>query len=171
MSVIGKKILSVFNTSAKDKTQRGVLKSFEESTSIGILYTWENSKKESLITAFTDEIKKNREVEGLCYNPDKTGIIETIRPIVNINELSIFGKINSDNSNNFIKKQFDYLFHLDFELNEITKALLINSKAKCRIGLHSSEVDNPYELMISISESAGLENLIEQMLKYVKALK
>jgi len=171
MSIIGKKILSVFNTASKNSFKRGVVKPFNESHSIGILYSWGGAKKEELITAFIEKINAQRIVAALCYNPDKNAVIQTTRPIVNITDLTVLGKINSASSNEFLSKKFDFLFHLDFELDEITKALLIKSLASCRIGIHTDKSENPYELMISINESAGLENLTEQMLKYVNALK
>lgn len=171
MSVIGKKILSVLNTSAKEKNERGALKSFAEASSIGIIYTYEGIKKEAIISAFIEKIKQERNVESLCFNPDKTIILDTERPVFNIYELSMLGKINSPDTVSFLGEKFEYLFHLDFELSDITEVLLIKSKARCRIGLHSNSFGNPYELMIGINKSAGLDNLIEQMLKYVNALK
>jgi Family of unknown function (DUF6913) len=171
MSVIGTKILSALNSASKEKIRRGALKPFEAASSIGIIYTWEDVKKEALISDFIEKINQERNVDSLCFNPDKNNILDTTRPVFSINELSILGKINSPDALNFLDKKFDYLFHLDLKLSEITEVLLIKSKARCRIGLHSDRLGSPYELMIGINESAGLDNLIEQMLKYVNAIK
>jgi len=171
MSVIGKKILSALNSVNKEKNERGALKPFEEAKSVGIIYTWGGSKKEALVSGFIEQIKHDRNIECLCFNPNKNTTIDTIRPVLSDTDVSIMGKINSPETVNFLNSKFEYLFHLDFDLSEMTEVLLIKSKARCRIGLHSDNSSSPYELMIGINENAGLDNLIEQMLKYVNVIK
>ena len=171
MSVIGKKILLLLNNSGKEKNERGALKPFNKASSIGIIYTYQGQKKETLISEFIEKISDNKKVDCLCFNPEKNTTLDTENSVFSIDELTVFGKIQSTETLEFLDKKFEYLFHLDFELNEITEVLLIKSKALCRIGLHSDRLNNPFELMIGINKSAGLNNLIEQMLKYVKALK
>ncbi len=163
--------MSIINNSSKDKTNRGDLTPFEEARHIGILYTWEGVQKEQAVQNLIEKIQEEREITTLCYNPDKKTIPETNHLVFGVHELSILGKIKSEVADQFLKSRFDYLFHLDFEPSEITGSLLINSKAKCRIGLHVDESEGLYELMIGINKSAGLDNLIEQMLLYVNALK
>ncbi len=171
MSTIGKKILSILNSTSKSATNRGALKPFEEATSIGILYTWEGAKKEELVYNLIDKLGTDKSVRGLCYNPNKNEEVETKTPLMSVGDLSLLGKINSSAADSFLSESFDYLFHLDFEVNEITAALLLKSQAQCRVGLHSDKAESLFELMIGINKSAGLEHLIEQMLKYVNALK
>ena len=171
MSVIGKKILSVLNNSHKRKPANEPLIPFNESSQIGILYTWEGSKKEQQVTNFTEILKDQKTIDILCFSDEKKESVETNRPVISVEDLSLLGKINSSVAESFTKKQFDFLFHLDFRINEITSALLIKSQAKCRVGIHSEDGKSLYELMIGIEQSAGIEHLTEQMLKYVKALK
>lgn len=171
MSVIGKKILLLLNSSGKERIKRGALKPFNEASSIGIIYTYEGVKKEALISGFIDKINVNKKVDRLCFNPEQNITLETKNSVFSIDDLTVFGKISSSETVEFLNKEFEYLFHLDVELNEITDVLLTKSKAQCRIGLHSDKLSIPFELMIGINKSAGLDNLIEQMLKYVNALK
>lgn len=171
MSAIGKKILLLLNSSGKEKIRRVAPRPFKEANSIGIIYTYDGTKKEGIISDFVNKIADNKKVDCLCFNPEQKAKLDTENAIFSIDDLNILGKINSTETAEFLDKKFEYLFHLDFELNEITNVLLTKSKAQCRVGLHSDSLHKPYELMIGINKNAGLNNLIEQMLKYVNALK
>jgi hypothetical protein len=172
MSILGKKFLSVSNRSHSAKNKVEVqFKPFAQSQSIGILYTWEDAQKEKFIQEFGQTLGNGKEVSFLCYNPDKKVIVNTENPVFTLAELSMFGKITSDHVNTFQEKPLDFLFHLDFELNEMVKAVMIGSKAHWKVGSHSEKDEGIYDLMIKMNLSAGLKNLAEQMLLYVKALK
>ena len=170
MSLIGRKILSLSNQK-ESKRRTGNSLSFTEAQSIGVLFTWEDRKKEATITEFVNEIGKNKRVQCLCFNPNKKEAIETTYPVFDLGQLSLLGKIESPETNEFIKTPFDYLFHFDFELSDITQSLLSRCNAQYRVGFHTDEGENFYELMIGINKSAGLHNFAGQMLKYVNALK
>ena len=171
MTSIGKKILTLRTGNSQNKIQRGALIPFKEAESVGILYTWEGQQKEGLISQFVTVVGDHLAIDCLCFNADKKITVDSVRPILNIGDLTMFGKINSIETDSFIQKPFDYLFHLDFNINEITEAILKQSHAKCRIGPHTDQSESLYELMIGINQSSGFENLTEQMLKYVNALK
>ena len=171
MSEIGKRILSFINSGSKKTTGKRNIVPFDEARSIGVLYSWEGTKKEEAIEKFKAELSEAKSISCVCYSPDKKVVPETKNPILSVVDLSVLGKINSTVAESFVKKPFDFLFHFDFETSEITESLLINSTAKCRVGLHSDKNEKLYELMIGINKNAGIDNLIEQMLKYVKALK
>jgi hypothetical protein len=47
---------------------------------------------------------------------------------------------------------------------------LLRSKAKCRIGMYLEEKPDCFELMIKPKPEDTLESLIDQLLKYLKAL-
>lgn len=171
MSLLGKKILSAFHQSGDARRdKRGTLKTFDNAKKVGVLFTWESKKKEEVVDEFVKTIEEGREVDVLCYNSSKDPISANY-PTVGMSDLSVLGKINSKNANNFISKPFDYLFHLDFEPSVITRALLIKSKSLCRVGVHQADDEHLYELMIGINKSAGLTNLSDQMLKYVNVLR
>lgn len=172
MSILGKKFLSVSNRSHSAKNNGEVqFKPFAQSASIGILYTWEDAQKEKFVQEFGQSLGAEKEVSFLCYNPNRKVIVNTENPVFTMAELSIFGKITSEHVNTFKEKSLDFLFHLDFELNDMAKAVIIGSKANWKVGSHSENGEGIYDLMIKMNLSAGLKNLAEQMLLYVKALK
>ncbi|MFT6827980.1 MAG: hypothetical protein ACI9Z3_000881 [Roseivirga sp.] len=172
MSILGKKFLSVSNRTHSAK-KKGELqfKPFAQSESIGILYTWEDTQKEKFVQEFGQSLGEGKEIRFLCYNPDRKVNVNTENPVFTLAELSMFGKITSEHVTTFQERPLDFLFHLDFELNEMTKAVVIGSKAHWKVGSHSENGEVIYDLMIKMNLSAGLKNLAEQMLLYVKALK
>ena len=170
MSILGKKLLSLQNRSDRQSETVREQVTFAAARNIGILYTWESGNKESVISEFTSQIGQDRQIKFLCFNPDRKQVIETEHPVFSEADLTLLGKINSEEALHFLQEPFDYLFHLDFELNELMKSLLLRSKAKCRVGFHTESGENCYELMIGINKSAGLHNFTAQILKYVNAL-
>ncbi|OEK01671.1 hypothetical protein BFP97_09155 [Roseivirga sp. 4D4] len=170
MSVIGKKILSFLNNPKKRKKGEKKLVPFEKAQHVGILYTWSNGKKEEVLISLMDKMGTEKKVEVLCFNPTKDPI-NTPYPTFDKSILTNFGKLNSEDVQQFMKAPFDYLFHLDFESNELLKNILIQTNAKCRIGVHSEEHTGYYELMIGINKSSGISNFADQMIKYVRAIR
>ncbi len=170
MSVIGKKILSVFNRPSKRQKSGANLVPLEQATHIGILYTWADTQKEEVLESFVNEIGEGKQVDVLCFNSSKTAV-STKNPVFDESILTSFGKLNSEEVQKFIKTSYDYLFHFDFESDEIIKSILVQTKAKCRIGMHNADSTNYYELMIGLNKSAGISNFAQQMLKYVRAIR
>lgn len=170
MSVFRKKILGLFNNPNRRKKSTESILPFEKATSVGILYTWTDSKKEEVLEGFIEQIGASKKVDVLCFNPLNTPA-DTRHSTFDNSALTNFGKLNSTEVQDFIKSSFDYLFHFDFESDEIIKSILVQTNAKCRIGIHDSDNTDYYELMIGINKSAGISNFAEQMIKYVKAIR
>lgn len=171
MSLLGRKILSLGNPSDKRAKSGAIHKTFEEADSVGILFSWEDKQKEQTIQDFIREIGDKKRVRCLCFNPDKKLVPDTTFPTFNTGQLTMLGKIDSPETNQFLHEPFDYLFHLDFELSEIMKSFLSRSRAHYRVGFHSEEGEKFYDLMIGINKNAGLPNFASQILKYVNALR
>jgi hypothetical protein len=171
MSLIGKKILSLNNPGRKRLKTAGTHKTFSEAKSVGLLFSWEDKQKEETIQEFLKGIDKNKQVQCLCFNPDKKVVPDTEFLLFDTSKLTMLGKIDSPETNQFLQEPFDYLFHFDFELNDIMKSFLSRSQAHYRVGFHTEEGENYYDLMIGINKNAGLHNFASQILKYVNALK
>lgn len=171
MSILAKKLLRLLNRPGKrnQKTIPPIIP-FDKAKNLGIIYTWDGQKKEEEIESFLQLIGENKMVDMLCYNPTKE-VIDTKYPTVSINDLSALGKLNSQVAQEFTDRQFDFLFHFDFELNDIIRSILVQTNARCRVGHHSADDSTYYELMIGINKSVGMANFAEQMVKYIKAIK
>lgn len=170
MSVLGKKILKLFNSPKRRKKSNASLVPFEQSSSIGIIYTWVDQKKEEALEALVQQIGPNKKIEILCFNPSESAI-STENASFDMTALTNFGKLNSEAVHNFIQEPFDYLFHFDLESEELVKSILVQTKARCRIGIHDEFNTDYYELMIGINKSAGISNFAKQMIKYVSSIR
>lgn len=169
MSLIGKKLLSLSNNPLKRQKSQAI-PSYEQAERIGILYTFEGEKKEEATDNIIHLISNEKKVDVLCYL-DKKDLSNAKHPSFRIDQLNRWGKINSSEAQGFLSNSYDFLIHLDFELNEIMKNMLIHTKAKCRVGFHSETGSNFYELMIGMNKSAGTSNFAEQIIKYIKAIR
>lgn len=164
MALFGKK-------PSTNKSRSSVFIPFSEATKVGLLYSWEDQQKEKIIDDFISSLGTNKSVDALCFNPDKKIQPLTERPVYSKADFNIFGKTQSAAVIEFTEKDYDYLFHFDFELIPLTQSVLSNSKANWKIGNHSEKGEGIYDLMIKMNKSAGLKNLSDQMLIYVNALK
>lgn len=165
--------MSLFHKSSSktNGTSQGGFKLFSESTKIGLLYSWEDSQKEKSIRDFASSIGSGKSIVFLCFNPIKKIQPATENPTFSRADFNFFGKMQSQTALSFMEEPFDYLFHLDFDINPLIKPLLAKSKANWKVGCHSDDGEGIYDLMIKINKSAGLKNLSDQMLIYVNALK
>lgn len=169
MSLIGKKILS-FTSKSSRKQKKAEIPSYENAQQIGILYTYEGDKKEDAVKQIKTLLGTEKQTRILCFVNSKEDI-EIKNPSFRIDQLNTWGKIESEEVNSFQEAEFDYLIHFDFESNEIIDSLLVNSKAKCRVGFHTEDAAKHYELMIGMNKSAGPSKFAEQIIKYLKAIK
>ncbi|WP_286745275.1 hypothetical protein [Roseivirga sp. UBA1976] len=169
MSILGRKILGLVNKPRK-REYKEPIPPYEKATNIGVLYTYEGEKKEESINQLVEELGKHKHIQVLCFVNQKE-VPSLNRATLKIDQISSWGKLNSPETESFLDTSFDYLLHLDFELNEIAQTLLNRTKAKCRVGFHSETATNYYELMIGINKSAGTANFAEQMVKYIKAIR
>ena len=169
MSLIGKKLLNLFGKTSK-RDSSVAIPSYEQAKRIAVLYTFEDEKKEEAVDALKELIDVTKKVDILCFI-DKKEIPYGKHPSFRIEQLSNWGKINSEEVEKFLETPYDYLIHLDFEMNEIIKNLLTNTKAKCRVGFHADSASSYYELMIGMNKSAGTTNFAQQIVKYIKAIR
>lgn len=171
MSFLGKKILNLRTRTGKNNRPTVESLNFENSKSIGLFYTWNEKNTMDTVEEFSKKLtEEGKEVEVLCFNPSKEEI-DSIHQHFGIEQLSSLGKIKSETANQFMNKQFDYLMVLDFQFSEISSHIISNSSAIYRVGIHTEETLNLFDLMVNVKESAGIENLIEQILKYIRVIR
>ena len=171
MSFLGKKILNL--RSRPKKTKRANLEqlSFETSTSFGLFYTWENRAKMESIEALSEALQaEGKTVSCLCFNPLKEDIAP-IHPTFGIESLSSFGKFKSEIVEQFMHQSFDYLLLLDFNLSEISTYLCAHAQALCKVGIHQEQTEDYFDLMVQVNANAGIDQFIEQVVKYIKIIK
>lgn len=153
----------------KNKSSRLSLP-YNQSDSIGIIFTIEDLKKHEMIKAFVRKLEGDgKKVEVMSFLPRDKQNYEFLFDFFTDKEISFWGHNTSDKAVRFSEASFDYLFYLDTEPNPLILNLLARSKARCRVGKYWEEGKPFFELMI---ESTGdTKILIDGMFKYTSQLR
>ena len=137
--------------------------------SVGILYTAEDQSKLDAILAFATSLRsEGKQVAMLEFQPSKKDIICSDAPSINPKQIGFWGTVDSEDARSFMKQPFDYLFLVDLEPVPVTRYLLAGTPARCRVGKHSSGVQDYLDLMIEMNGSWS--QLLETMLQFVRKL-
>ena len=143
---------------------------YSQARSIGIIFSVEDKQKHSDVKDFIHQLEHDgKKVQVLEYLPLKKENYEFRFDFFTVNDLSFWGKINSETAEKFTETPFDYLFYLDRELNPLVLHVLACSKARCRVGRFTENENAFFELMIE--QNGTVKGLIETMYKYTKQLK
>ncbi len=153
----------------KNKSIRASLP-YKKATHIGILFSVEDKQKHADIKDFIHQLEQDgKQVQVLEYLPLKKENYEFMFDFFTINELSFWGKINSEPVEKFCEAPFDYLYYIDREPNPMALYLLATSKARCRVGRFTESESRFFELMIE--QNGTNKGLIETMYRYTKQLR
>jgi hypothetical protein len=153
----------------KNKAPRASI-AYKHAQSIGIIFSVEDRQKHDLIKDMVRHFEQDgKKVQVLEFLPKKKENYEFLFDFFTIEDLTFWGKINSDQAHKFSNTSFDYLFYIDSASNPLILNLLAQSKAHCRVGKFNELESSYFELMIE--EKNGTRSLIDNMYKYTKQLK
>lgn len=157
------------NALKKNKTQRASTP-YKQAKRIGIVFSVEDKQKhldiKDLISQFEQDGKT---VQVLEYLPPKKDNFEFKFDFFTLNDLSFWGKLESQLTNTFVETPFDYLFYVDKEPNPLILDLLARSKAHCRIGRYNENNREYFEFMIE--QNGTSKGLMETMYNYTRQLR
>lgn len=157
------------NQLKKNKSLRSSIP-YKQALTVGVLFTVEDKKKHDDIKEFIHKLEQDgKKVQVLEYLPIKKDNYEFLFDFFTINDISFWGKIESEKTLKFADTAFDYLFCLDTERNPMVLYLLARSKAKCRVGRFQDQEKSFFELMID--STGGTKNLIDSIYKYTAKVK
>lgn len=157
------------NQLKKNKSLRSSIP-YKQALTVGVLFTVEDKKKHDDIKEFIHKLEQDgKKVQVLEYLPIKKDNYEFLFDFFTINDISFWGKIESEKTLKFSDTPFDYLFCLDTERNPMVLYLLARSKAKCRVGRFQDQEKSFFELMID--STGGTKNLIDSIYKYTAKVK
>lgn len=144
--------------------------SADKTASYGILFTTEDDSKTASVRSFSEAISKDGITVAILeftpkYNPKKepSGF-----PFFSGKDISLFGKIQNEHADHFIRQQFDYLFLADLNSHPAILQVLSCSHAKCRVGTKSPDRIPFLDLIISMPGS--LDQMLSEMFKYTQKL-
>ena len=157
------------NQLKKNKTTR-TSTPYKQAATIGILFSVEDKRKHDDIKEMIHKLEHDgKKVQVLEYLPNKKDNYEFMFDFFTLDDISFWGKIESEKTLKFSDTAFDYLYCIDMEPNPMLLYLLSRSKSKCRIGRFHDEEKPYFEMMIDCNGST--KNLIDQMFKYTTQLK
>ncbi|MCS6973667.1 MAG: hypothetical protein NZM13_04220 [Cyclobacteriaceae bacterium] len=157
------------NQLRKNKTQRSSIP-FKKAERIGLLFTIEDRNKHDHIKQFIHKLEQEgKKVQAFAFLPPKKENYEFLFDFFTPQEVSFCGSIKSDHALRFADTAFDYLFCLDKNPNDYICYLLARSKARCRAGIYSEQLQPYFELMVNGVKSTSA--LIEHIHQYTQKLK
>jgi hypothetical protein len=172
-----KKIQSFFLNlkNKKAAAQKSVLRKnipYAQARQVGILFMNEREEDYAAINKFVEKLaREGKKVTALTYFERlQSNRYDFIFDHFTKEQISATGVIQSDKVERFIETDFDYLFCINKYSFLPFDYILLRSKAKCRIGMYLEEKPDCFELMIKPKPEDTLESLIDQLLKYLKAL-
>lgn len=149
--------------------------SYAEATSILLFFTSEGNQKIALVKGLQNKMEKEGKTVSCIYlllrEEDKPDVhmdqgMERLTP----QDFTIFGEIQKQEVKQLLKKDFDFMIHVDLEFNIYTDLVMSKAGAKCRIGKHIQGHDAHYDMMVGIPDAKKVNFLLDQLYHYTKAL-
>lgn len=146
---------------------------------IGFLYTVEPGqpqKTEAILRAIEQLKTGGKRVQVLGYLPNS----QQINPnnffyFFTREDINLLGKSKKNELNDFLKTQFEHLYHIDIVSEPILDYIVASSNAKCKIGNFIAGRDYLFEItfkgLVEADKNINFDSLIDKMLSYTKMLK
>lgn len=156
------------NQKARVKNPQRAHGTYQEATSIGILYNaeeYESAIIDELVTLFRND-KKTVGKLGFIDKPKDPEQVENF--VFTKKDISGTGTIKKDSISFFTNQSFDFLLSLDTSGNINYKYILATSKANCKVGL---ETESYQELLLmSVRPEMQKQASAKSLVKYLKMI-
>ena len=148
---------------------------FDDSKSFLLFFTSEGNQKVALVKSFQNKLEREGKDVTCLY----VVIEDADKPDVHLDEgmmrltthdYSLFGKITKPEVLEILRREYDFVIHLDMSCNIYTDIVMAMSKSRCRVGRHIEGHEQQYEMMIHVEEDKKITHLIDQIYQYTKAL-
>jgi hypothetical protein len=153
-----------------EKPQRKTL-NFVDTKDIGILAYLSEDKDYQVLDNLIKKLQaEGKNVKILVYHAQPADIVNSLKySFFTPDDLTVTGKIKSEEATDFINTKFDYLYCLNNISSEVTDYIMLRSKALCRIGKYFPEKKYCFELMIHTT-GESLEELSQQLLHFTSII-
>lgn len=144
---------------------------YAQAKNIGILFM-NTDEDYQVINHFVRKlIKEGKQVKALTYfeQMQSTGYDFNFDYFTR-EQVSPTGNITSEKVNRFIETRFDYLFCIHTQSFLPFDYILLQSKARYRIGMYVEEKPECFEFMIKPQPEDTLSQILDQLLHYTQAL-
>lgn len=146
---------------------------YSHAKEVGILFNMREDSNHQVLNDFVAALQKDqKKVTALAYfERESSNPYNFAFDFFRKKDITALGIIKSEAVERFKQKAFDYLFCINIINFPPFDYILLNSQAKCRIGMFHEGQEGEFELMISLKDTEGEEMLMRQMMHYVKNLK
>ena len=165
------KLRNRFQKSSTDVVRQAI--NYSDAREVGVLFNMREGSNHQVLNDFVAALQKDqKKVTTLAYfEREGSNPYNFAFDFFRKKDISTLGIIKSDAVERFKQKGFDYLFCINIINFPPFDYILLNSQAKCRIGMFHEGQESEFELMIALQENEGEEILMRQMMHYVKNLK
>jgi len=144
--------------------------SFNKAKHIGLIFSIQDLDKHKAVKTFIKQLEeKGKKVQVLTYLGKGKQNHEFLFDFFSDGDINFWGKLINKTALKFTDNNFDFLFHLDTERNDIIENILSKSKAKCRIGIMGNNSEF-YELIIRPSALGSFDDIFQNILYYVSKI-
>jgi len=170
-----KDFISVFSKPKVETSNVPIIRTtlnYDQTKEIGVLFSHSNDDNPKAINYFVKLLQKDgKQVKALAYFEERHSNPYDFRfDFFTAKEIDSKGKIQSLQVDEFLKKEFDYLYCVNTSDFAAFDYIMHNSHAKCRIGKYYAASLKSFELMVDIGDNTNAVDLILQMLHYTKTL-
>lgn len=168
-----KDFVSIFKPQSKNVQSTAVLRytmNYEEARNVGVLFSHSNDDNPKAINYFVKLLQRDRKnVKALAYFEEKhTNPYDFRFDFFTASDIDSKGRIRSLQVDEFIQREFDYLYCVNVVEFAPFYYIMKNSRAKFRIGKFYPQMIDAFELMIDIGDNTNAVDLILQMLHFTK---
>ncbi|MFA0964742.1 hypothetical protein AB9P05_23240 [Roseivirga sp. BDSF3-8] len=147
-------------------------KSYSDAQSVGIVFTVKGMERHNAVKQFISELKEDgKKVEVMTFLPESTENHEFLFDYFTKKDISITGRVKSQELKDFMDKPFDFLICVDPDPNEYLLFLLAGSPAACRVGRYTENQQPYFELMTAAEETPSAADFMRQLINLIKNLK
>ncbi len=144
---------------------------FSQAKNIGLLFKGEDDDYQAINRFVKQLTTEGKQVKALTYfeQNQSTGYDFNFDYFTK-EQVSTTGNIDSEKVSRFIENRFDYLFCIHRQSFLPFDYILLQSKAKYRVGMYQEEKPECFEFMMRPRPGQLLPDIIDQLLAYTQAL-
>ncbi|MCP4551492.1 MAG: hypothetical protein GY834_05530 [Bacteroidetes bacterium] len=147
----------------------------ETATSIGIVYEYKSKEEFVIIEDLIRKLNEERKIVKALVYINNPNLLECIPQKLTVNyicpkELNWYLRPDSEYVTDFIKREFDIL--IDLNTNNLIPLAFVSglSRAMYKVGMFSKR-NKQLDMMIKMPETVDLENLLKEIMRYLKEVK
>ncbi len=146
--------------------------SYSDAEQIGVIFQYQNDQHYEKVLNFVRQLQiDKKQVSTLVFFPKNDQESSYKIPRYSPHNLSVWGKLTSEEIELFLAKSFDFLINLELGNQEFIDNILSRANARCTIGNFKTERQQLYQMMIHIDPSIDFEDFLEKVYFYIKKLR